>query len=253
MGEGTHVANAITGLFEGRLSEAEARAVYAHVRTCADCERVYERHARAERHLFAVPDGELPTAAFDRIAERVIATPTPKPRVAHRFAWASIGLFAAAMAGVLVVARLDEPDQMSRRGAVEALDPAHALRVLRVRVGEGETIDVADATSSLLVRGDILKLVYSTGPETRFVQVDVIDEAGRSLARLPPQAVDGDVVEARLDGSLNVADWPSGPISIRAVFGPDADSTTPSSQMRDSKDEQERHVRIVKSRVEATR
>ncbi|MEQ8276347.1 MAG: zf-HC2 domain-containing protein [Deltaproteobacteria bacterium] len=243
---GQHVGDMITRLFEGRLSESESNEVYAHLEQCADCERIFERHAKAEQQLYAVADGDLAPASFDRVAAR-LAPPSP-PRASRRFGWA----FAAALAAAGSVFFVVQPseDRMNQRGDNVTLDAKYGIRVLRLRVEQDDKVQVADAASSAIAEGDILQIVYSTGRDARLMKFGVLDDAGRPLAEIGPLPVELDAVEVRLSSRLDVGAWPTGPVRFVAVFGASSEVTAKHRWGSEPSDDDVR-VRVVEGQVVA--
>ncbi len=243
---GQHVGDAITRLFEERLSDSESNEVYAHLEQCAECRRLYERHADAERHLYAVADGDLAPASFGRVAAR-LAPPTPR-RTSRRLGWALAAALAAAGSVFLVVQPAE--DRMNQRGDNVTLDAKYGIRVLRLRLEQDDRVQVADAASSPIAEGDLLQIVYSTGRDARFVKIGVLDEAGRPIAEVGPLPVELDAVDARLSSRLDVGAWPTGPVRLFAVFGPDTEVIAKRAWSAEPRDD-EVHVRVVEGQVVA--
>ena len=162
----------------GRLSDREAEAMRAHVRTCERCERVYERHASAEAVLFAGASADADSdlthpGQLDRVAARLFgaddsgAVPAPEKR--SRWAFGG-GLAAAAAVAAVVVTVGPEgerpiggaPDgRQSRQGAASTVSSSASLRALRVRITEAGP-RVTDLASGDAVRpGDRIALLYT--------------------------------------------------------------------------------------------
>lgn len=240
-----HVEADIARLFERGLSATEHDAMSAHVRTCARCERLYEKYAAAERALTRRAPDDLASASFDRVQARLLGPAKPRPKTKW---WAALGAVAAAAAVLLVLRAPTE--ELRARGGAEVLRPEYAIRVLRVR-GDADDLTVVDATSAPLVAGDRLKVLASSGSGARWVRIRVADEAGvvhsQAATALAP-----DALEAQLPGVIEVPPtWKIGAVRVVATFAASVDDTD--LDATEPVDREGVWIRTVRATIEAAR
>lgn len=198
----------MSAYFAGSLPPADAAAVAAHARDCADCRRVYERYAMAERALEG-DDRPLTLGAQDRIATRLLGASEP-PRAAMtwspKLAWAGAAL---ALGAVFVFAPgIQDTDTLAPRGDDVAVSAGPTVRVLRVRATPTGGLQVTDVGNGVerATSGDYLRLLYSNLSGAKRVELSG-ELDGRAL----------DVITASIALADGVQDQPLGvPIAVRA-------------------------------------
>jgi hypothetical protein len=204
-----HVIASIEDLFYGRLPPERAAMVSSHVKSCARCERAFERWASAERALFE--KREWTPFAEDRVADRLFGAPPPKPRRAPAFIGVFVTATALAAAAIVGLPRIQTDEFAPRSGSGTHLAPEVKLRALRVRAPE-----VADLSGGgELARGDRLRLFFDAGAAHRYASASIVAENGRVLEHLAPAEIEAGATDRPLGGGFTAGDdWPIGQVTI---------------------------------------
>lgn len=148
----THVLEQLSALGDGALSDAEARAVRAHLAACASC-RVAEARLRPVASLLAsLPPPPLPSPDFEARLEARLAALAPArgaPR-ARRLGWRwrfaiPVAVAAAAAVAVVVTVRHDRARERDVAARLELFEDYVAV----ASVGEVESAEDAAVIAHL--------------------------------------------------------------------------------------------------------
>ena len=239
---------AIEDLFRGKLSAERTKEVSSHVESCAECERVYQRYADAERAMFT-KDAPLTPFASDRIQARLFGAPKPKASVLPRFAPVLAAVAAAVLAAIIYL----PTDQLTARGGdTKTLAPESTLRALALQ-NNGGVVGVVDlgAGDKPLAKGDKVKLLADTSKDQHFASAVIVGANGKVIAEVAPIEIGPNADDAPIASSMLVDDtWPEGQVKIVLELAPTAKKADPDAIAHDDGAES---VRVLEIKVEGPR
>lgn len=223
----------IEALLAGELGPAQVREARSHVAVCAVCRDLYDVLAPA---ISAFEGGTIPQSAVDAIAADVLPAQTRSPRSAGRWVPYVIGLAAAAMLAVgvladrrataeLVTAELVAagPERLARGGAEAPL----SFGVYCLDVADGKATVRASAVAGQSLRCDRSgRLSFDHGGDApyRFIAVfSVVDSTVRWYHRDVHSArIQWGAGHQQLPGSVRLAGThPPGRYAVYALFSAD--------------------------------
>lgn len=215
--------SSIERLFVGKLAAEDMTALYAHLRECSSCERIYEDYSKAERALFPA-ERDLTKLGFERVKDRLFEVKPERARAPVRRSFIRPLITLAAVAAVAVlVSQLPQTEEYGvRSGGDVKLSGDTGLRVLLVSPKEGGGFDVVDlATKDRELRdGDRLKLVYTNlGDRYHHAIAAVVGARGEILQRIGPVELKPGAEDAGFGEALRVSgEWPSGDARVVMIF-----------------------------------
>lgn len=234
---------AIAALFRGRLDPAEHQVLHRHLAGCAECRRVYERYALAEKALS--PQAELSPLVEDRVAARLFGG-APERRPARATApW--LAAFAAA-AGLAVMVLVPKPAEELTTRSGDRVSAQVNLRVLGVG-RQGEELLVNDLESVAVGPGQRLQVLATSFEQDRHARAWVVLADGRVLPLGEAQRVTAGVEDQNLASVEVGADWPAGALLVLAVYAEDASTLASPPDERSALDQPGRNVRLARGRV----
>jgi hypothetical protein len=248
----------IEELFIGRLSGAKQQALYAHLKTCAPCERLFDRYAQMERLISIKSDRELPLSVSERarVQSRLFAASEKTERarkLVFRLTMTASALAACALLAVSVMPKGEAPTSdhdFTSRGSHAANARPVSLRALSIHADPDGKLDVADLATSkdALTSGDRVKLLYSNDAGFKYMSVALIGVDGRAIPLAGPVEIKQDAVDAALDQSVAIPEGaPEGDARIVALFS--MEPTPPTDVRPDSTQGQ---VRVLSTHLRAS-
>ena len=213
----------IQALFEGKLSPKEHETLFAHLRECGACQKVYDKWAALESSLHQVPSDQVLNASQrERISDRLFQPSQPIKQSSKKPLFSGLVAAAAvAFAAVLfVLPQKDSSFQPRSGGSVEAKENV-SVRILRVRNSgkdESEVTDLGQARVNL-TQSDKLVILYSNFEDYRYAHVVATDADGIEHVLIPVTKIEDQAQDTQLGGVLSPSEaWPNGDLLFTAVF-----------------------------------
>jgi hypothetical protein len=243
----------IESLFKGKLDGEKAVELYAHVKSCDRCEKVFNRFATAEKALFGEKHA-MPSFASDRVASRLFVDakkPGARPAI--------IGIaFASALSLMLLVGIVPRTTERAeefraRSGSTAGVKTDAMLRAFAVALGSDGELDVRDLASSQSKPkvGDRIKLLYSNFGPYSYASAVIIDAGGKTIARIAPALIDRNVEDTDLAPAIPLPDdVTAGPMKIIVVFSTNANGAAGAGSPSEPASA-DRIVRVIETELES--
>lgn len=244
----------IEDCFSGRLRGEALDALYAHLRDCDECQRVFERFSQAERALGRADGGRsLTNVERDRVRARLFKSAPPEQKSSASLWLGSFVVMTAAIIVAVVAAPRPRVDvvheQMQPRGSGPALSHTISLRVLRVRHSDSKTAVVGLGEKESVVAGDELRFLYTNLSD--FAEGALLIDGPQGRRVLTSKHTLRKAAEDAPFGKPFIVpeDWTEGVLTITAVYWPQEGEKLDPSSLNGPEDSPRRSVRVVRTRI----